>query len=754
LKHSPFHTEAEIWEQLGKIEGSHGTRIVIYTLSCQPNSVRLELDVETDPHDIRIAANEDDDIPSYKLNFSRDRGFQKTDVPIDYSLRAYVSVLYLEPKVRFFLRGEEVIQKPIMETLRCKASYTYKPSGRSTSVPIVMGFHYDNLELFGMMLYSRNRLIKPYVRVGMQAMGDQRGNGVLGIVCPEHLEVTHNKQDFMMGREYHLLIQTLDSKLRDFWKANIPEYNKREGDVKRLRDYIKMKCQKEVNKENKSKRKKADDTDKAHAHAHAQEQEQDGDSDESSVHKAKRIKTEDDDEGPAPADDGDSDLIWKQCDNPDCRKWRRVSSTVAGDVMFFCHLAGNDDQSVDCSTPAASYSAPAASTSQPSPSTRSSISHPKRRSSRGAAAAAEETDAHGNGVEDDEEEEDLPEIDHTEEQVLRFQSRMQEIETHFNATYKQHTKRLKKEKADLQKLKSDIGAFYDQHSETVPQERFLAFKDRIRPMLKVVQECLKFETQLSLPLAIAAPPSASKRSPADSKRKHSAPAESASASSKKSKDKQKANGSGKEDKGSSSRGKANGRQEQEEEEDGEEGTSHRKLHRLSKASDSSPAPSPKASEPRSGRKAGAEGGGKDRASGDSKSKAKAKASPAVHVAPMIDINGLAFQNAVKSASVFQSPAHRSSGAGSGSVGNSSAAAAAAGAGPVPMDASAEVASVLHQAISKLSSEGFITLAQKDFLKEKVKNKEVDLTEAGKLYLSTRDDDELQDTVLTFVSRGF
>ncbi len=48
--------------------------------------------------------------------------------------------------------------------------------------------------LYGMMIYHRNRLIRPYHRVGMQLEANEKGVGVLGVVQADYLEPTHNKQ--------------------------------------------------------------------------------------------------------------------------------------------------------------------------------------------------------------------------------------------------------------------------------------------------------------------------------------------------------------------------------------------------------------------------------------------------------------------------------------------------------------------------------------------------------------------------------
>ena len=50
--------------------------------------------------------------------------------------------------------------------------------------------------LYGIMIYHHGRLIRPYVRVGVQLQPNEHGLGVLGVMEADFLDPTHNKQDF------------------------------------------------------------------------------------------------------------------------------------------------------------------------------------------------------------------------------------------------------------------------------------------------------------------------------------------------------------------------------------------------------------------------------------------------------------------------------------------------------------------------------------------------------------------------------
>ena len=59
-KYSPFHNEAEFFEQFDKIEGEHGTLVFIYNMKLLDNGLP-ELDVVSDPWDIISAHPSADD---------------------------------------------------------------------------------------------------------------------------------------------------------------------------------------------------------------------------------------------------------------------------------------------------------------------------------------------------------------------------------------------------------------------------------------------------------------------------------------------------------------------------------------------------------------------------------------------------------------------------------------------------------------------------------------------------------------------
>ncbi|KAL3141327.1 hypothetical protein ABBQ32_004913 [Trebouxia sp. C0010 RCD-2024] len=217
--YSVFQDEAGLLMQLDAIQGT-GTIIIISNLR-RNSADQLELDFDADASDIRISADLPENgstspVPNYQQ--SRATQPKEVDVPLDYSLRQYVSVLYKVPRMQIFIREKKVKVKRMTSLLRDKIQETYRPqSNPEFRCDIEMGFNTENENLYGMMLYHRNRLIRPYHRVGLQLEPNDKGLGVLGVVEADFLIPTHNKQDFDDTPAYRNMINKLGNVLRVYW---------------------------------------------------------------------------------------------------------------------------------------------------------------------------------------------------------------------------------------------------------------------------------------------------------------------------------------------------------------------------------------------------------------------------------------------------------------------------------------------------------------------------------------------------------
>lgn len=121
-----------------------------------------------------------------------------------------------------YILGKKVSTRLIEHSLSKTKIDTYKPFGWVTKwdlckcyvfilsvqpdpVKITLGFNTEGLpceslpslflmettdkRVYGMMMYHRNRLIMPYVRVGMQLSAGYKGVGVIGVIEADFLQV-------------------------------------------------------------------------------------------------------------------------------------------------------------------------------------------------------------------------------------------------------------------------------------------------------------------------------------------------------------------------------------------------------------------------------------------------------------------------------------------------------------------------------------------------------------------------------------
>ncbi|XP_029214012.2 MORC family CW-type zinc finger protein 3-like isoform X3 [Acropora millepora] len=219
LTYSIFRRKEELLAEFATIQNPSGTRIIIFNVRTTPDG-KPEFDFSIDD-DIRIP--KDTDVAITKLK----RQERQNHIPeSDYSLRAYCAILYLRPRMQIMLRGKKVRTTVITKSLSKTEVDTYRPSVRENTpvipanvnkaVKITFGFS-QNKNHYGIMMYHRNRLIKPYVRVGYQLRANNLGVGVVGVIECDFLQPTHNKQDFDYTKAYRACIAALGNKLNDYW---------------------------------------------------------------------------------------------------------------------------------------------------------------------------------------------------------------------------------------------------------------------------------------------------------------------------------------------------------------------------------------------------------------------------------------------------------------------------------------------------------------------------------------------------------
>ncbi|XP_013622133.1 PREDICTED: uncharacterized protein LOC106328268 [Brassica oleracea var. oleracea] len=223
---SPFSTEDELLCQFNLMK-EHGTRIIIYNL-WEDDQGLLELDFDTDPHDIQLrGVNRDEKSISMAAQYPNSRHF----LTYRHSLRSYVSILYLRvpPEFRIILRGRDVEHHNIVNDMMHTNQITYRPKegpgGQSNfsnmSAVVTIGFVKDakhHVDVQGFNVYHKNRLIKPFWRI-WNAAGSQ-GRGIIGVLEADFVEPAHDKQGF----ERTTVLSRLETRLlvmqKNYWRLN------------------------------------------------------------------------------------------------------------------------------------------------------------------------------------------------------------------------------------------------------------------------------------------------------------------------------------------------------------------------------------------------------------------------------------------------------------------------------------------------------------------------------------------------------
>ncbi|NWI98702.1 MORC4 protein, partial [Crypturellus undulatus] len=230
LEHTIFNTREELLAQFDAIPGKKGTRILIWNI-CRNEDGKPELDFDTDEYDIRLADFLIENVETRgKKNMSCQKMVPEFSVlETEYSLRAYCSILYLKPRMQIVLRQKKVNMQLISKSLAKTEYDMYKPTFANKRVRITFGFSCRNKSHYGVMMYHKNRLIKPYEKVGCQkkvsGCTGGEGVGVIGVIECNFLKPAQNKQDFEESKEYRRTVAVLGQKLNNYWKTKMAQMN-------------------------------------------------------------------------------------------------------------------------------------------------------------------------------------------------------------------------------------------------------------------------------------------------------------------------------------------------------------------------------------------------------------------------------------------------------------------------------------------------------------------------------------------------
>ncbi|XP_035245807.1 MORC family CW-type zinc finger protein 3-like isoform X2 [Anguilla anguilla] len=210
LEHSLFQTEEQLLSELKIIKGITGTRIIIWNLR-STSSGQIEFEFKEDIADIQI--------PYVDSTDEQRRPIRRPAwvAEFEFSLRAYCSILYLKPSMQILIKGKKMKTQLVAKSLAHTVKDRYTPKFLNKHIKITFGYRTESGGPYGVLMYCKNRLIRPYVHLGCQLKANAKGVGVIGIIECNFLKPTHNKQEFAESVEYRKIKHCLGVKLEEYW---------------------------------------------------------------------------------------------------------------------------------------------------------------------------------------------------------------------------------------------------------------------------------------------------------------------------------------------------------------------------------------------------------------------------------------------------------------------------------------------------------------------------------------------------------
>ncbi|XP_044981269.1 uncharacterized protein LOC123448403 isoform X11 [Hordeum vulgare subsp. vulgare] len=157
-------------------------------------------------------------------------------VPLDYSLKAYLEVMFLNPQMKITVQGSPVITRHLEKKLDETSVMSGEIKGRT--IRLTLGLSYEEWDRVncGMFLYWHGRLIESYKRVGGQQYNADAGRGIIGVADVTDLIdnedgstwVLNSKQGFQDCEMYVKLEEWLGRKADQYWDRNFDKLELRE----------------------------------------------------------------------------------------------------------------------------------------------------------------------------------------------------------------------------------------------------------------------------------------------------------------------------------------------------------------------------------------------------------------------------------------------------------------------------------------------------------------------------------------------
>ncbi|CAM6084749.1 unnamed protein product [Calypogeia fissa] len=219
-RYSPYG-EFEIgslFEMIGNGDSKNGTHIFIYNLEKWGSDYTLQWDTQ----DIIIRSKRVRTRP----------GQTRREISLDYSLRSYLEVLFLDPCMIIKIQGSKVATKRLAASLSKTQIAKGKVLGKQVELTLGRSSEEYRNANCGVFLYWHGRLIEAYKRVGGMVHSADMGRGVIGVIdvtpLMENTEgrigVLNTKQGFEDSEEYAHLEKWLADEFNSYWDRNFDKW--------------------------------------------------------------------------------------------------------------------------------------------------------------------------------------------------------------------------------------------------------------------------------------------------------------------------------------------------------------------------------------------------------------------------------------------------------------------------------------------------------------------------------------------------
>uniref|UniRef100_A0ACD5WTM1 Uncharacterized protein n=2 Tax=Avena sativa TaxID=4498 RepID=A0ACD5WTM1_AVESA len=245
---SPFN-EYFIGEKLGLFgEDGTGTQVYIWNLDRWGQDYTLDWNSgRTDENPIDHGRG---DILIRSRRVRSRPGQTSTKVPLDYSLQAYLEVMFRNPRMKITVQRSRVKARPLDKTLNKTSVISDVIMGKTIQLTLGRSTVEFDRTNCGVFLYWHGRLIESYKRVGGQKHNADTGRGVIGVADITELIddedgnswVLNSKQGFQDCEKYATLEEWLDRKMDEYWDTNFESIELEKGDENCKPDHEWVQC--------------------------------------------------------------------------------------------------------------------------------------------------------------------------------------------------------------------------------------------------------------------------------------------------------------------------------------------------------------------------------------------------------------------------------------------------------------------------------------------------------------------------------